>query len=531
MSVSMTSSDTRLLQETTLRRFNQIVYRLAALTWVITQVFDWYLLTMGTEELISSAVSRIAVVGLLWAMAQWIVPRCSWQLSGALFLLINFGSLWGVGNYLWMPSVGTLARHAMMFSLSTLANIFILGVVRSSRLTFAAGAGVVCLWYLLLAPEPVFPRDVAWVLLLFVLGFATLLYFSIEAITRQIFALQAQHRTVLEQEKDNLAAVIQSMADGVVLTDGAGRIEEANDAFAEMSGLDRETLQGRRVADLLLSPPRKDGDGPPPDPLAFPDKVIDREVRIAPPDGEPFQAFLSAATVKRSGSGRRGRVYVLRDARYSPLALRLNVAELKALKAQINPHFLFNTLNTISSLIMTDPEKAETATQLLSMHFRNVLSVSDREWVTLEQEMEFLRAYLEIEQFRHEDRLMVSYRVNPDCLHVRVPTLLLQPIVENAIRHGFRDKTDRWLVEIAVTSEDGYCRISISDNGSGIPPSKQASLFDGEGHGLKNVHQRLRLYYGDQATLAVESRPKEGARFTIHIPHPPEPNPAAAVPA
>jgi PAS domain S-box-containing protein len=507
------------LREATLRRYNQIVYRLAALTWVITQVFDWFLLTMSRGELVSSALSRLLIVGLLWSAQRWIVPRVPWRVSGTLFILANFASLWGIGTYLWMPSVGTVAKLAMLMALSTLANILILGVIRAGRFSFAAGGATLCLWYLAAAPEPAFSGDVAGVLLGFVLGFALLLSFSIEAITNQMFQLDARHRDELEAERNNLSAVIQSMADAVVLTDMTGRIERVNPAFLSLTGLAESGLVGRFIGDCVRAGSRPDAAGDSsPNLRCGEETVFDREVWIRSAEGENVKAFLSAASV-RGGSGRGyGCVFVLRDARTSPLAARLNLAELKALKAQINPHFLFNTLNTISSLVMTNPEKAETAIQLLSMHFRKVLSVSEKEWVTLEEELEFLKAYLEIQQFRHEGRLQVTYQVDPECLAWRLPTMILQPIAENAIRHGFRDKIDGWRIGVEVTRQDGLCQIRVSDNGDGIPPAKLDSLFQGEGHGLKNVSQRLNLYYGSSARIHVYSTPSSGTYFTLLIP-------------
>ncbi|MCZ6750134.1 MAG: histidine kinase [SAR324 cluster bacterium] len=506
------------LREATLRRYNQVVYRLAALTWVITQVFDWSLLTMNLQELASSAVSRMAMVAMLWALQRWMVPWVSWKVSGALFMLLNFGALWGVGTYMWMPSVDTLANLALLIALSTLANILILGVVRSSRITFALGALLVSLWYLFVAAEREFPTEVSWILLGFVLGFATLLYFSIESITNQMFLLEAQHRDAVEAEKNNLAAVIQSMADGVVLTDMEGKVQQANSAFFDMTELAEEQVTGQSIRDLVHLAGAEQEDEGEPNILELADKVFEQEVLVTGGDGEQVKAFLSGAAVLGPAGRGFGRVYVLRDARTSPLAARLNLAELKALKAQINPHFLFNTLNTISSLIMTDPEKAETATQLLSMHFRKVLSVSEREWTTLEEELEFLKAYLEIQQFRYEGQLEVIYKVDPDCLGLRLPTMLLQPLAENAIRHGFRDKFDRWQIEVTVEKCDGLCQITVADNGDGMPRSKLDNLLDGEGHGLKNVSQRLRLYYGEEARISVESEPNHGTKFTLRVP-------------
>ena len=519
------------LKEATLRRYNQMVYRAAALTWVITHVFDWFLLTMSLDELISSAFSRVAIVAILWAMSQWVVRRCSWHLTGMMFMVINFGSLWGVSTYLWMPSVGGLAMHAMILALSTLANILILGVVRSGRITLLAGMAVVGAWYLFVAPEHVYPAEVSWILLGFVLGFATLLYFSIESITVQMFEMESSHRNALMAEKNNLEAVIQSMADAVVLTDKEGIITRANSAFLAMTGREEAEVQGMAMGDCIAPSRAQDRDEDEREGLLkLDDTIFDREVSVGCLGAEPVKAFMSGATVRDAVGEAAGRIYVLRDARTSPLAARLNLAELKALKAQINPHFLFNTINTISSLIMTNPEKAETAIQLLSMHFRNVLSVSEKEWVTLEEELDFLKAYLEILQFRHEDQLEVVYRVDSDCMPIRVPTMLLQPLAENAIRHGFRDKMDRWRIELDIDRLDGYCRIRLTDNGAGMPRSKMAAIFNGEGHGLKNVSQRLQLYFGDEGQIAVDSGPQQGTTFTIRFPLHGEHSPPMEVP-
>jgi two-component system LytT family sensor kinase len=125
---------------------------------------------------------------------------------------------------------------------------------------------------------------------------------------------------------------------------------------------------------------------------------------------------------------------------------------------------------------------------------------------------------LEIEQFRHEGQLQVSYQIDPECLTWRLPTMILQPIAENAIRHGFRDKFDSWRIAIEVTRQDDLCQIRVSDNGGGIPPGKIDSIFQGEGHGLKNVSQRLNLYYGSAARIHVYSTPKSGTYFTLIIP-------------
>ena len=155
-------------------------------------------------------------------------------------------------------------------------------------------------------------------------------------------------------------------------------------------------------------------------------------------------------------------------------------AELRALKAQINPHFLFNTLNTIAALIHTNPELAEATVERLAELFRYVLTTSERGKVLLEEELSFLNGYLEIERARFGERLRVTRKVAPETLSVPVPSLILQPLVENAIKHG---RSDDGSINLTIRAErDGdTVLIAITDQGAGIPDDYQ----------IGNVSQRV----------------------------------------
>jgi signal transduction histidine kinase len=203
-------------------------------------------------------------------------------------------------------------------------------------------------------------------------------------------------------------------------------------------------------------------------------------------------------------------------------------AELKALKAQVNPHFLFNTLNTIAALTHTDPAKAEATIERLAEMFRYVLTGSERGLVPLEEELSFLDGYLEIEQARFGERLRVTRKVAPEVLGVPVPSLLLQPLVENAVWHG-RGADGSVDLTIRAQSQGDEVVIAIADQGPGMasptpwpPPSPNfgigRGLGEGEGLGLRNVDERLRKTYGEGYGLEFAADEPQGTIVTIRIP-------------
>jgi signal transduction histidine kinase len=190
-------------------------------------------------------------------------------------------------------------------------------------------------------------------------------------------------------------------------------------------------------------------------------------------------------------------------------------AELKALKAQINPHFLFNTLNTIAQLIHSDSDQAEATVERLAEMFRYVLNGSDRGPVPLEEELTFLDDYLEIEQARFGERLRVNREVAPELLEVPVPSLILQPLVENAVRHGRGSDGDVDLM-IRIQPQGDQLVIAVADQGPGMPAHRR--IGEGPGHGLRNVDERLRMTYGERYGLQVADNEPRGTVVKVHIP-------------
>jgi LytS/YehU family sensor histidine kinase len=183
-----------------------------------------------------------------------------------------------------------------------------------------------------------------------------------------------------------------------------------------------------------------------------------------------------------------------RELQASALATELVRTRLEVLRMQLNPHFLFNTLHTISALIHENPEDADRIVARLSELLRVSLEQSDTQEVPLRQELSFLERYLQIEQTRFQDRLAVEMEVEPGLDHVLVPSLILQPLVENAIRHGIEPREDTGRVKIAARRLDGMLELKVSDNGPGLPESEIAP--NREGVGLSNTRSRLSHLYG-----------------------------------
>ena len=190
-------------------------------------------------------------------------------------------------------------------------------------------------------------------------------------------------------------------------------------------------------------------------------------------------------------------------------------SELKALKAQIDPHFLFNTLNTIASLIHSNPDQAEATVERLAEMFRHVLNGSERRLVPLEEELAFVDGYLEIERARFGDRLRVTREIVPEALSVPVPSLILQPLVENAVKHGGGDDGNIDL-DIRIRPQGDAILIAITDRGPGMPPGHRIDA--GQGVGLRNVDERLRKLYGLEHKMEIRDNEPHGTVAILRIP-------------
>src|SRR3954447_17772716 len=195
-----------------------------------------------------------------------------------------------------------------------------------------------------------------------------------------------------------------------------------------------------------------------------------------------------------------------RAIRAAHLETRLAQARLKTLEAELHPHFLFNTLHAISTLVYTQPESADRMISRLSDLLRITFSRSEAACVSLHEELEFLQKYLEIEQTRFQDRLTVDYGIDPDTLDAEVPRLILQPLVENAIKHGVSPQTGPGMICIRSRRDGERLYLTVADNGVGLTGRTRARLHGGVG--LTNTRDRLQCLYGpDHALDFLESRP------------------------
>jgi two-component system LytT family sensor kinase len=192
-------------------------------------------------------------------------------------------------------------------------------------------------------------------------------------------------------------------------------------------------------------------------------------------------------------------------------------ARVDALVSQINPHFLFNTLNTVSSLIRFDPDTARTVLLKLSNILRRRLKTQTH-FVPLRQELDFIDDYLDIEVVRFgRDKIHIRKEIDPSALDVLVPSMILQPLVENAIRHGIGPKIDGGTVTLRASRGNGRMTLEVLDDGVGIPPERLNEVY-GSGIGISNVHERLRVLYGPDCSLKIDSQLGKGTATRFEVP-------------
>jgi len=200
----------------------------------------------------------------------------------------------------------------------------------------------------------------------------------------------------------------------------------------------------------------------------------------------------------------------------SELRRQFASAQVEALRMQLHPHFLFNTLHTVTGLLHDDPRAAERMIARLSVFLRHSLASARTPIVPLSEELEFVRLYLEIESVRFEDRLAVEYDIEPEAEHALVPHLILQPVVENAIRYAVARRTVGGKLWIGARIKSAELQMSVRDNGSG--PDAAPLAETGGGVGLANARERLKALYGLRQELALRTTDDGGSEVTISIP-------------
>lgn len=297
----------------------------------------------------------------------------------------------------------------------------------------------------------------------------------------------------------------------------SGRVDAIADG--EMVEVDGQysSLSWAGLADVeLLVPVRTDGQ-------------VHHVLAVAPGQGRRGLVTHEVNFLRNVATQIGGRIDALRveernaEARSKEAVLQQQVteAELRALRAQINPHFLFNSLNSIANLVVTDPEKAETMTLRLARVFRHVLANSARPLIALHEEIAFLETYLQIEEARFGNRLRVEISVDPAVEMDPIPSLILQPIVENALKHGLAPKPGAGHLWITADTDGARLRLRVEDDGVGTVDTavmSGAEKAQSTGVGLENVAMRLNAIYRDESRITLESRKTGGTRVTIVLP-------------
>ncbi|HTG44532.1 MAG TPA: histidine kinase [Verrucomicrobiae bacterium] len=206
-----------------------------------------------------------------------------------------------------------------------------------------------------------------------------------------------------------------------------------------------------------------------------------------------------------------------RERRAAELEASLTGAKLQALRMQINPHFLFNTLNSIAALVYINPRAADEMLGDLGELLRRSLDSMDQQEIPLAQELEFIGAYLSIEQKRFGERLRLEQCVPDELRQALVPALILQPLVENAIRHGIESQRGPGLIWIEATREGKHLRLIVRDNGRGVPEANLNSSGR-RGIGLANTQARLQGLYGQEQSFSFGKAEPQGFKVDIHLP-------------
>jgi len=188
--------------------------------------------------------------------------------------------------------------------------------------------------------------------------------------------------------------------------------------------------------------------------------------------------------------------------------------DLAILKSQVNPHFFFNTLNIINALASENPKETREVIAQFADLMRYALDCAKRDWVSLQEELDCAKTFISIETRRFDDRLQISYEVDESLLTLMVPPLILQPLVENAVRHGIEPSEEGGKIVLRITGGDGVLLVSVKDTGVGF----QGASSEGNGIGLHNTDARLRKLYGEQAALWTKSPPEGGFEVGFSIP-------------
>jgi signal transduction histidine kinase len=291
------------------------------------------------------------------------------------------------------------------------------------------------------------------------------------------------------------------------------RLEQPGIERAGRKGPDRLQFRNLDREDRIVPAEAPDGPPPPPLPPAPRAPLPPRMVALMPRAKFNLPVFWVLVCLGHV-------IYYFRQVQErerSSLELqrRLSEAKLEALRMQLNPHFLFNALNALSALIHSNPKAADAMVSNLSDLLRSVLEAGHQQLVPLRKELEYLDRYLEIEKVRFGERLAVEKRFDPAVLNLLVPPLILQPIVENAIKHGIEEKIAGGRMVIAAKESANKLHLVVTDDGPGLNSSRKST---GTGIGLTNTRERLQELYGKDASMEIVSAPEKGCEVHLSFP-------------
>jgi len=304
-------------------------------------------------------------------------------------------------------------------------------------------------------------------------------YSAVDAVKRFLNGLQdaTSEAQMIERAQERLSEIFQAEA-RVILDTGA----DTSGPISE--GMRSVLLRGERAGEIRMG--RRTNDTP----------YFSADLALLSSLADVLSSLLENARLQQRKREQ--------EKKEQALMLHASQSELKALRAQINPHFLFNALNAIAGLIPKDPGRAEETVEQLAEVFRYTLRRSENETARLEEELDFVRSYLEIEQARFGERLRVSFDVVDSVKGSVIPTMMIQTLVENAIKHGVASTRGAGIVAVRASAEGGLIRIEVRDNGPGFRLDEALSDVPGRsGYGLRNLVQRLNAHYGAAAELDV----------------------------
>jgi two-component system LytT family sensor kinase len=349
-----------------------------------------------------------------------------------------------------------------------------------------------------------------------IIGCAIALYFFLGkqsdlVVERRIFA-RRESRLALQEFRDEIS----------MLDSQSTVLSRTRSVAAEILGtaLDEISIQEGTRADDRTAP----------DAIAIPCERAALRLVVSPANGNQLVLLgqleslreLAAYTARRLEDLHREQERIESARLESRLNEQLARAELRALRAQVNPHFLFNSLNTIASLIVSHPHKAETITLRLANVFRYVLIHADMPFSSLDEEIGFLRTYLDVERIRFGDRLQVEFDIDSSIAYAAVPSLILQPLVENAIKHGIAPKVGNSRITVRTRRRDNSILMIVEDDGIGLRSGNDRETpLEGNGNngvGLRNIRERLNTLYGAKTSLCLTERPSGGSCATVEIP-------------